>query len=165
VVLLPAKIAATGAVGAGICSATWPTTEIAGIGCPCSFRRGAAGALTTFIQGSFCCGYPVLIWLHEAEERLYARAGFSVITGVNPCISQNSISLKQCRLLGKPANIIDARAREVTSTDLCCNLKSLARVICLGIPAPASNGLLNLWLSGDAWRFQSTRGYPFLMRG
>ncbi|MEH1997156.1 GNAT family N-acetyltransferase [Nostoc sp.] len=59
------------------------TTEIAGIGVIPSFRRrGVAGALTTrLVQEAFNTGVTVafLMAAHEAEERIYKRAGFSTI--------------------------------------------------------------------------------------
>jgi ribosomal protein S18 acetylase RimI-like enzyme len=80
-----ARIAATGEpVGAGVCSVpSNQTTEIAGIGVRANFRRrGVAGALTTrLVQEAFSAGVsvPFLMAAHEAEERIYTRAGFSVI--------------------------------------------------------------------------------------
>lgn len=80
-----ARIAATGEpVGAGICSVpSNQTTEIAGIGVRAAFRRrGVAGAITTrLVQEAFATGItvPFLMAAHEAEARIYARAGFSVI--------------------------------------------------------------------------------------
>ena len=71
-------------VGAGICSIPGnQTTEIAGIGVRAAFRRqGVAGALTTrLVQEAFAVGIsvPFLMAAHEAEQRIYARAGFSVV--------------------------------------------------------------------------------------
>lgn len=80
-----ARIAATGEpIGAGICSVpSDQTTEIAGIGVRAAFRRrGVAGALTTrLVQEAFAAGIsvPFLMAAHEAEARIYARAGFSAI--------------------------------------------------------------------------------------
>lgn len=80
-----ARIAATGEpVGAGVCSVpSNQTTEIAGIGVRAAFRRrGVAGAITTrLVQEAFAAGIsvPFLMAAHEAEARIYARAGFSVI--------------------------------------------------------------------------------------
>lgn len=80
-----ARIAATGeSVGAGVCSVpSDQTTEIAGIGVRAAFRRrGVAGALTTrLVQEAFAVGtcVPFLMATHEAEARIYARAGFSAI--------------------------------------------------------------------------------------
>ena len=80
-----ARIAATGeSIGAGIYSVpSNQTTEIAGIGVRAAFRRrGVAGALTTrLVQEAFNAGVsvPFLMAAHEAEERIYARAGFSVV--------------------------------------------------------------------------------------
>ncbi|MEY2833977.1 MAG: hypothetical protein RLZZ574_3236 [Cyanobacteriota bacterium] len=80
-----ARITATGEpVGAGVCSVpNNQTTEIAGIGVRATFRcRGVAGALTTrLVQEAFAAGVslPFLMAAHESEERLYARAGFSVV--------------------------------------------------------------------------------------
>lgn len=71
-------------VGAGVCSIpSNQTTEIAGIGVRAAFRRrGVAGALTTrLVQEAFAVGIsvPFLMAAHEAEKRIYARAGFSVV--------------------------------------------------------------------------------------
>lgn len=80
-----AKIAATGEpIGAGICSVpSDQTTEIAGIGVRAAFRRrGVAGALTTrLVQEAFAAGIsvPFLMAAHEAEARIYARAGFQAV--------------------------------------------------------------------------------------
>lgn len=80
-----ARIAATGEpIGAGVCSVpSNQTTEIAGIGVRAAFRRrGVAGALTTrLVKEAFAAGIsiPFLMAAHEAEARIYARAGFSVI--------------------------------------------------------------------------------------
>lgn len=80
-----ARITATGEpVGAGVCSVpSNQTTEIAGIGVRAAFRRrGVAGALTTrLVQSAFAVGVsvPFLMAAHEAEKRIYARAGFSVV--------------------------------------------------------------------------------------
>ncbi len=78
-----ARIAATGEpVGAGVCSVpSDQMTEIAGIGVRAAFRRrGVAGALTTrLVQEAFEAGVSVafLMAAHEAEARIYVRAGFS----------------------------------------------------------------------------------------
>lgn len=80
-----ARTTATGEpVGAGVCSVpSNQTTEIAGIGVRAAFRRrGVAGALTTrLLQEAFAVGVsvPFLMAAHEAEERIYARAGFSLV--------------------------------------------------------------------------------------
>lgn len=80
-----ARMAETGEpVGAGVCSIpNNQTTEIAGIGVRAAFRRrGVAGALTTrLVQEAFAVGIsaPFLMAAHEAEQRIYARAGFSVV--------------------------------------------------------------------------------------
>ena len=80
-----AKIAATGEpVGAGVCSVpSDQTTESAGIGVRAAFRRrGVAGALTTrLVQEAFAAGVsvPFLMAAHEAEARIYTRAGFREI--------------------------------------------------------------------------------------
>jgi ribosomal protein S18 acetylase RimI-like enzyme len=80
-----ARIEATNEpIGAGICTVpSNQTTEIAGIGVRSAFRcRGVAGALTTrLVQEAFAAGVsvPFLMAAHEAEKRIYARAGFSVI--------------------------------------------------------------------------------------
>ncbi|MBD3886290.1 GNAT family N-acetyltransferase [Phormidium tenue FACHB-886] len=80
-----ARIEATGEpVGAGVCTVpSHQTTEIAGIGVRASFRRrGVAGALTTrLVQEAFAAGIsvPFLMAAHEAEKRIYDRAGFSVV--------------------------------------------------------------------------------------
>lgn len=71
-------------VGAGVCSIPDnQTTEIAGIGVRAIFRRrGVAGALVTKLaQEAFATGIsvPFLMAAHEAEQRIYARAGFVVI--------------------------------------------------------------------------------------
>jgi ribosomal protein S18 acetylase RimI-like enzyme len=82
-IVILARVAATGeAVGAGICSVPGnQTTEIAGIGvCEAFRRRGIAGALTTrLIREAFDAGVTVafLMAAHEAEKRIYLRAGFS----------------------------------------------------------------------------------------
>jgi ribosomal protein S18 acetylase RimI-like enzyme len=69
-------------VGAGVCSIPYnQTTEIAGIGVRAAFRRrGVAGALTTrLVQEAFAVdiAVPFLMAAHEAEKRIYDRAGFS----------------------------------------------------------------------------------------
>jgi ribosomal protein S18 acetylase RimI-like enzyme len=71
-------------VGAGVCSIpSNKTTEIAGIGVRAAFRRrGVAGALTSrLVQEAFATGIsiPFLMAAHEAEKRIYDRAGFSVV--------------------------------------------------------------------------------------
>ncbi len=71
-------------VGAGVCTVpSNQTTEVAGIGVRSAFRRrGVAGALTTrLVQEAFASGVtvPFLMAAHEAEKRIYARAGFSVV--------------------------------------------------------------------------------------
>jgi ribosomal protein S18 acetylase RimI-like enzyme len=71
-------------VGAGVCTVpSNQTTEIAGIGVRPAFRRqGVAGALTTrLVKEAFAVGIsvPFLMAAHEAEKRIYARAGFSVV--------------------------------------------------------------------------------------
>jgi ribosomal protein S18 acetylase RimI-like enzyme len=71
-------------VGAGVCSIpSNKTTEIAGIGVRAAFRRrGVAGALTSrLVQEAFAMGIsaPFLMAAHEAEKRIYDRAGFSVV--------------------------------------------------------------------------------------
>lgn len=84
-IVVLARVASTGeAVGAGIC--TVPNngmTEIAAIGVRAPFRRrGVAGALTTRLAcEAFNKGVTVafLMAVHEAEERIYIRAGFSKI--------------------------------------------------------------------------------------
>jgi ribosomal protein S18 acetylase RimI-like enzyme len=70
--------------GAGICTAPGSeTTEIAGIGVRAGFRRrGIAGALTVGLaQSAFEAGvsFAFLMAAHEAEARIYARAGFSPV--------------------------------------------------------------------------------------
>lgn len=78
-----ARVAATGEpAGAGMCSVPGnSTTEIAGIGVRAPFRRrGIAGALTTrLVQEAFDVGVTLafLMAAHEAEGRIYTRAGFS----------------------------------------------------------------------------------------
>ena len=80
-----ARIKATGEpVGGGVYTVpSHQTTEIAGIGVRTAFRRrGVAGAITTrLLQEAFAAGIslPFLMAAHEAEERIYARAGFSVV--------------------------------------------------------------------------------------
>jgi GNAT superfamily N-acetyltransferase len=80
-----AGVAATGEpVGAGICSAlAMGMTELAGIGVRVPFRRqGVAGAITTrLVHEAFAAGVSIafLMAAHAAEERIYARAGFSTI--------------------------------------------------------------------------------------
>ncbi len=80
-----ARMKATGEpVGAGVCTVpSNQTTEIAAIGVRAAFRRrGIAGALTTrLVEEAFTAGIsiPFLMAAHEAEKRIYARAGFSVI--------------------------------------------------------------------------------------
>ncbi len=80
-----ARITATGEpVGAGVCTVpSHQTTEIAGIGVRSAFRRrGIAGALTSrLVQVAFSKGIslPFLMAAHEAEQRIYARAGFAVV--------------------------------------------------------------------------------------
>lgn len=83
-IVVLARLAATGeAVGAGVCTVPGnQTTEIAGIGVHDAFRRrGIAGALTTrLIREAFDAGVTVafLMAAHEAEKRIYLRAGFSI---------------------------------------------------------------------------------------
>ncbi|BAZ27077.1 hypothetical protein NIES4073_79930 [Kalymmatonema gypsitolerans NIES-4073] len=80
-----ARVTATGEpVGAGVCSVPDSgMTEIAGIGVRVPFRRqGVAGALTTrLVREAFDVGVSVafLMAAHEAEGRIYIRAGFSPI--------------------------------------------------------------------------------------
>lgn len=82
-IVILARVAATGeAAGVGICTVSKnQTTEIAGIGVGETFRRrGIAGALTTrLVQEAFDAGVTVafLMAAHEAEKRIYLRAGFS----------------------------------------------------------------------------------------
>ncbi len=84
-IVILARVTATGeAAGAGICSVPGnQTTEIAGIGVGEAFRRrGIAGALTTrLMREAFDAGVTVafLMAAHEAEKRIYLRAGFSTI--------------------------------------------------------------------------------------
>ncbi len=68
-------------VGGGMCSVPGNrTTEIAGIGVRVPFRRrGIAGALTTrLVREAFDAGVTLafLMAAHEAEARIYTRAGF-----------------------------------------------------------------------------------------
>lgn len=70
--------------GAGVCSVPGDaTTEIAGIGVRIPFRRrGVAGAITTrLVQEAFKSGVSLafLMAAHDAEARIYTRAGFSPI--------------------------------------------------------------------------------------
>jgi hypothetical protein len=70
--------------GGGVCSAPeGGVTELAGIGVRVPFRcRGIAGALTARLtQDAFAAGVtlPFLMAAHDAEARIYARAGFSPI--------------------------------------------------------------------------------------
>lgn len=80
-----AQITATGEpVGAGVCTVpSNHTTEIAGIGVRPAFRRrGVAGGIASqLVQSAFASGVSVafLMAAHEAEERIYARAGFCTI--------------------------------------------------------------------------------------
>ena len=80
-----ARVAATGEpVGAGICSIPIDgITEIAGIGVRAAFRRrGVAGALTIRLaRAAFATEVATtfLMAAHEAEARIYRRAGFSPI--------------------------------------------------------------------------------------
>ncbi len=80
-----ARIMATGEpVGAGVCTVpSNQTTEVAGIGVRSAFRRrGVAGALTTrLVQEAFASGVsvPFLMAAHEAEKRIYSRAGFYAV--------------------------------------------------------------------------------------
>lgn len=80
-----ARMIATGEpVGAGMYSVpNNQTTEVAGIGVRSAFRhRGVAGALTTrLVQEAFAAGIsvPFLMAAHEAEKRIYDRAGFFVV--------------------------------------------------------------------------------------
>ena len=83
-----ARVVATGEpVGAGVFSVPGnQTTEIAGIGVKCSFRRrGIAAALTTrLVREAFDAGMSLafLMAAHEAERRIYTRAGFSTISEI-----------------------------------------------------------------------------------
>jgi ribosomal protein S18 acetylase RimI-like enzyme len=83
-----ARMIATGEpVGAGVCSVpSNQTTEVAGIGVRSAFRRrGVAGAITTrLVQEAFASGIsvPFLMAAHEAEKRIYDRAGFSVVSEI-----------------------------------------------------------------------------------
>ncbi len=78
-----ARDKATGApAGGGICDVPLHgTTELAGVGVRPAFRRrGIAGALTTrLVRDAFARGVTTVFLTpaHEAEERIYARAGFS----------------------------------------------------------------------------------------
>jgi ribosomal protein S18 acetylase RimI-like enzyme len=78
-----ARVAATGEpVGAGVYTAPdQGMTEIASIGVRAPFRRrGVAGALTTrLVREAFAAGVSVafLMAAHEAEARIYQRAGFA----------------------------------------------------------------------------------------
>jgi GNAT superfamily N-acetyltransferase len=80
-----ARIIATGEpVGAGVCTVPSDgTTEIAGIGVRAAFRRrGVAGAIVSrLVQTAIAAGVsvPFLMAAHEAEARIYQRAGFSEI--------------------------------------------------------------------------------------
>jgi GNAT superfamily N-acetyltransferase len=80
-----ARIIATGEpVGAGVCTVPSDgTTEIAGIGVRAAFRRrGVAGAIVArLVQTAVAAGVevPFLMAAHEAEARIYQRAGFSEI--------------------------------------------------------------------------------------
>jgi ribosomal protein S18 acetylase RimI-like enzyme len=80
-----ARIIATGEpVGAGVCTVPSDgTTEIAGIGVRAAFRRrGVAGAIVSrLVQTAVAAGVsvPFLMAAHEAEARIYQRAGFSEI--------------------------------------------------------------------------------------
>ncbi|BAZ15893.1 hypothetical protein NIES4071_77660 [Calothrix sp. NIES-4071] len=84
-IVILARVASTGeAVGAGVC--TVPNngmTEIAAIGVRAPFRRrGVAGAITTRLAcEAFDKAVTVafLMAAHEAEERIYTRAGFSKV--------------------------------------------------------------------------------------
>ncbi|OKH55739.1 hypothetical protein NIES2101_02755 [Calothrix sp. HK-06] len=95
-IVVLARVASTGeAVGAGIC--TVPNngmTEIAAIGVRAPFRRrGVAGALTTrLVCEAFNKGVTVafLMAAHEAEERIYIRAGFSKIGEILHISFQNA---------------------------------------------------------------------------
>jgi GNAT superfamily N-acetyltransferase len=79
------RIIATGEpVGAGICTVPSDgTTEIAGIGVRDAFRRrGVAGAIVSrLVQMAVAAGVevPFLMAAHEAEARIYQRAGFAEI--------------------------------------------------------------------------------------
>jgi ribosomal protein S18 acetylase RimI-like enzyme len=80
-----ARIIATGEpVGAGVFTVPSDgTTEIAGIGVRDAFRRrGVAGAIVArLVQAAVAAGVEVLFLMaaHEAEARIYQRAGFSEI--------------------------------------------------------------------------------------
>lgn len=84
-IVVLARVASTGeAVGAGVCTVPHNgMTEIAAIGVRAPFRRrGVAGALTTRLASeAFNKGVSVafLMAAHEAEERIYIKAGFSKI--------------------------------------------------------------------------------------
>jgi len=78
-----ARDMATGApTGGGICDVPLHgSTELAGVGVRPAFRRrGIAGALTTqLVRDAFARGVTTVFLTpgHDAEERIYARAGFS----------------------------------------------------------------------------------------
>src|SRR5262249_44874100 len=72
------------AAGGGVCSAPEDgVTEVAGIGVRVPFRRrGIAGAIATRLtHDAFAAGVtlPFLMAAHDAEARIYARAGFSPV--------------------------------------------------------------------------------------
>ncbi|MEA2573089.1 MAG: hypothetical protein QOH93_387 [Chloroflexia bacterium] len=83
-----ARVASTGEpVGGGVCTVPKDgVTEIAGVGVREQYRRrGVAGALTSrLLKEAFNTGItlPFLMAAHEAEERIYARVGFSTIGDV-----------------------------------------------------------------------------------
>jgi ribosomal protein S18 acetylase RimI-like enzyme len=74
-------------IGAGLCSVPRNgITEIAAVGVrPAYRRRGVASALTVqLVRQSFDAGVtmPFLMAAHEAEERIYARVGFTKISQI-----------------------------------------------------------------------------------
>lgn len=81
IVVLARSTATAEPIGAGLCSVPHDgATEIAAIGViPPYRRRGVAGALCArLLREAFAAGVttPFLMAGHEAEERIYARAGF-----------------------------------------------------------------------------------------
>jgi ribosomal protein S18 acetylase RimI-like enzyme len=84
IALLAREAATKEPAGAGMCTAPGSgTTEIAGIGVRAKFRgRGIAGALTVGLaQSALEAGvsFAFLMAAHEAEARIYGRAGFSSV--------------------------------------------------------------------------------------
>jgi ribosomal protein S18 acetylase RimI-like enzyme len=84
IAVLARSTATSEPLGAGVCTVpSNQTTEIAGIGVRAAFRRqGVAGAIVArLVREAVAAGVsvPFLMAAHEAEARIYRRAGFTEI--------------------------------------------------------------------------------------